>query len=111
MSFFLSGVSNRGQKENFEYLVKFHKLRPNPPFLIASTLLVPGYVDMVEVEGIARFIASLDASIPWTLLGFHPDFYLNDLPLTSRSYAFYCLEMAKNLGIKNVHLGNLHLLS
>jgi len=111
MSFFLSGVSNKGQKENFKYLVKFHRLRPDPPFLIASTLLVPGYVDMVEVEGIARFIASLDPSIPWTLLGFHPDFYLSDLPPTPRNYAFSCLEIAKNAGIKELHIGNIHLLS
>ena len=111
MSFFLSGVPNKGQKENFKYLVNFHRLRPDPPFLIASTLLVPGYVDMVEVEGIARFIASLDPSIPWTLLGFHPDFYLSDLPPTPRSYAFSCLEIAKKAGIKELHIGNMHLLS
>jgi pyruvate formate lyase activating enzyme len=34
--------------------------RPDPPLLLASTLLVPGYVDAEEVGRIARYIAELD---------------------------------------------------
>jgi len=110
MSLALSGVSNRQSKENFKRLAELHRQRPDPPFLIASTLLVPGYIDVEEVRAIAHFIASLDPSIPWTLLAFHPDFRMRDLPATPRSQALECLEVAKAEGVQNLHLGNVHLL-
>lgn len=110
VSLALCGVSNRQTLENFRRLAAFRKERPEPPFLIASTLLVPGYVDVDEVRGIARFIASLDPSIPYTLLAFHPDFRMSDLPPTSREHAAQCLEAAQEEGLINLHVGNLHLL-
>ncbi|MBW2038088.1 MAG: radical SAM protein [Deltaproteobacteria bacterium] len=106
----LCGVSNRPTLENFRRLVEFHKERREPPFLIASTLLVSGYVDVYEVRGLARFIASLDPAIPYTLLAFHPDFRMRDLPHTSREHAMECLEAAQEEGLMNVNVGNVHLL-
>ena len=50
------GVSNRRILENFAILASRGKQHPKPPFLIASTLLVPGYVDEDEVSSIAHFI-------------------------------------------------------
>ena len=82
-----------------------------PPFLAASTLLVPGYVDEQEVSGIAAFISSLSPDIPYSLLAFHPQFMMRDLPTTSRRHAEECLEAAKAQGLKNVRVGNIHLLS
>jgi pyruvate formate lyase activating enzyme len=78
--------------------------------LIASTLLVPGYVDVEEVEQIARFAASLDPSIPYSLLGFHPQFHMDDLPMTSREHARRCEEAARSAGLTRVTIGNAHLL-
>jgi pyruvate formate lyase activating enzyme len=106
----LCGVSNKQTLENFRRLATFYKERQEPPFLIASTLLVPGYVDVQEVRCLARFIASLDPAIPYTLLAFHPDFQMNDLPPTSREHATQCLEAAQEEGLTNVNIGNLHLL-
>jgi len=111
MSLALCGADNRAQRENFRVLAELHSQRPDPPFLVASTLLVPGYVDEEEIRGLAEFIASLDPAIPWTLLAFHPDFHLRDLPTTPRDYALRCLRIAKEVGLRNVHLGNVHLLS
>ena len=91
------------------FLPRQIKERP-PPFLIASTLLVPGYVDETEVSGIAQFIAGLDPEIPYSLLAFYPQFYLHDLPTTSRTHALRCKEAAEMAGLINVHVGNLHLL-
>ena len=108
--FALCGVSNRGTLENFRRLAKYQGERPDPHFLVASTLLVPGYVDSFEVRNLARFIASLSPSIPYTLLAFHPDFRMGDLHSTSRQHALECLEAAKAEGVQNVHLGNVHLL-
>ncbi|MBW1816738.1 MAG: radical SAM protein, partial [Deltaproteobacteria bacterium] len=84
--------------------------RPSPPFLVASTLLVPGYVDEKEVSGIAGFIAGLDPDIPYRLLAFYPHFYLKDLPTTSRSHAYRCKAAAERQGLRQVHIGNVHLL-
>jgi pyruvate formate lyase activating enzyme len=107
----LTGVSNKRTLENFKRLVSMIKKRPHPPPLIASTLLVPGYVDEEEVSNIARFIASLNPEIPYSLLGFYPHFYMADLGRTSRKHALRCKELAEMEGLKNVRIGNIHLLS
>jgi len=79
------------------------------PMLTATTLLVPGYVDKIEIENIAKFIASLNPEIPYSLLAFFPAFQMIDLPITPRDWAFECLKIAKKY-LKNVNLGNIHLL-
>ncbi|RLC97178.1 MAG: radical SAM protein [Chloroflexi bacterium] len=106
----LCGVSNKRTLENFRSLADYVSARPSPPFLVASTLLVPGYVDRSEVSAIASFIASISPDIPYSLLAFHPHFMMNDLPTTSRQHAEECLEEAKAQGLRRVRLGNLHLL-
>jgi pyruvate formate lyase activating enzyme len=106
----LCGVSNQKTLNNFKELSKRIPERPDPPFLIASTLLVPGYIDEQEVDAIARYIASLDPEIPYSLLAFYPSFYLRDLPTTSRKHAIRCQETAKSAGIRRVRIGNVHLL-
>ncbi len=106
----LTGVSNEKSYENFEKLVKLHKKRREVPFLIASTLLIPGYVSEEEVREISRFIASLDSSIPYSLLAFYPCFEMKDLPLTTRKFAESCLKIAKEEGLERVRIGNIHLL-
>ncbi len=106
----LTGVSNRKTLENFAYLARWRK-RENPPFLVASTLLVPGYIEKEEVFKIASFISSLDPEIPYTLLAFYPAFLMSDLPTTSRKQAMECLESARRAGLKRARVGNAHLLS
>ena len=107
----LCGVTNKRTLENFEALSRRFQERPNPPFLLASTLLVPGYVDEREVESIAGFVADLNPEIPYSLLAFHPHFYLTDLPTTSRRHSLRCKAAAEQKGLKCVHIGNVHLLS
>ena len=106
----LTGVSNRRTLENFERLAARIPERPEPPALVASTLLVPGYVDEREVAAIARFIARLNPDIPYALLGFHPDFHMSDLPRTSRRHADACLRAAEDAGLTRVRIGNVHVL-
>ncbi len=100
----LTGRSNERVKENFERIAERY-----PDVISATTLLVPYYVDEKEVEGIARFIASISDEIPYSLLVFHPDYRLSDLPVTPRSQVFKCYEVAKKY-LKRVNIGNLHLL-
>jgi pyruvate formate lyase activating enzyme len=79
--------------------------------VVASTLLVPGYIDAREVKQLASFIASLNPNIPYSLLGFHPHFYMHDLPRTSVRHAEEAGRAAREAGLVNVHIGNRHLLS
>lgn len=106
----LCGVSNKRTLENFKLLAQYAEKRPSPPFLIASTLLVPGYIDREEISHIAAFIASLSSDIPYAILAFHPQFMMNDLPPISRRHAEECMAEAKAQGLRNVRLGNIHLL-
>jgi pyruvate formate lyase activating enzyme len=106
----LCGVSNQRTLSNFKRLSTRLSQRPDPPLLIASTLLVPGYIDEEEIENIARFIAGLNPEIPYSLLGFFPQFFMSDLPKTSLGHAESCLRVAQNAGLKRVRIGNVHLL-
>jgi len=106
----LCGASNHATLGNFRYVGGLTARRPDPPLLVASTLLVPGYVDAAQVGSIAGFIAGIDRDIPYALLAFHGDFEMNDLPTTSRREAEECLAAAKAAGLTRVRLGNVHLL-
>ncbi len=109
----LTGVSNRRTLENFCRAARRIPERPSAasPLVIASTLLVPGYVDAEEVGRIAAFIAGVDPDIPYALLGFHPHFFVPDLPRTSVRHAEEAEAAARAAGLTRVRLGNRHLLS
>jgi pyruvate formate lyase activating enzyme len=102
----LTGQDNLRVLENFARVAGILR---EPEVLTATTLLVPGYVDAVEVEGIARFIAAIDPAIPYSLLVFHPDFALRDLPITPREQVEACLAAAER-HLERVHVGNIGLL-
>lgn len=106
----LTGVTNRRTIENFSRIGGKVGLRPTPPLLIASTLLVPGYIEEDEVRSIARFIASISPNIPYSLLGFYPHFFMSDMSLTPKDMAYRCLRVAREEGLTNVKVGNIHLL-
>jgi pyruvate formate lyase activating enzyme len=106
----LTGVSNEQSLTNFARLGGQFNLRPNPPLVIASTLLVPGYVGVEEVRRIAAFISDVNRDIPYALLAFAPQFMMNDLPRTSADHAEKAYQAARNEGLTNVRIGNRHLL-
>jgi len=106
----LCGVDNAWTLRNFRELARMRDAANGQPPLIASTLLVPGYVEDYEVGQIARFIADCDPAIPYALLAFCPQFLMSDLPTTSREQAQRCLEAAHGAGLQRVRLGNRHLL-
>lgn len=105
----LTGISNSTMLRNFRELSAMKRDRENE-FLVASILLVPGYVDLPEVQKICRFIAENDSTIPTALLGFSPHHAMNDLPRTSQAHAKAALEIARDEGLTNVRIGNLGLL-
>lgn len=107
----LTGASNATTLANFARAAARFVERPTPPPVVASTLLVPGYVDANEVGRIARFIASLSPAIPYVLLGFAPHFLFPDLPCTSVHHAEEAEATARAAGLCTVRVGNRHLLS
>jgi len=106
----LTGVSNKWTLNNFKTIAKLSRSRKEPPLLVASTLLVPGYMDEKEIASIAKFIAKIDPNIPYSLIAFYPQFYMYDLPPTSKKMAEECMKAAKKAGLKRVYIGNKHLL-
>ena len=107
----LTGITNKRTIENFSYMAERFKERPDPPCVIASTLMIPGYVEAEEVKKIAEFIAGFDRRIPYSLLAFHKGFYFNDLPSPSKKMAEDCLAAAEGAGLEHVSIGNAQLLT
>lgn len=107
----LTGASNRRTLENLALAVELTRSRPEPPPVIASTLMVPGYVGPPEVGSIAGYLASLDPAIPYSLLAFHPDYLMDDMGTTSGKWVKECVTAAAGAGVENVKVGNIHLLS
>jgi pyruvate formate lyase activating enzyme len=106
----LTGSSNQRTLENFARVAARVSERPEVPLLVASTLLVPGYVDVDEVRPLAQFIARLNPDIPYSLLAFHPQFLMNDLPATSAAHMERCLTAVQEAGLKKINIGNAGLL-
>ncbi len=107
----LCGISNQRTLKNFTMLADTlpFENRSYPP-LIATTLLVPHYIDEFEVAQIAKFIKELNQpSIEYSLLIFHPQHLMRDLPVTPLAQAQRCYDAAKE-HLDKVHVGNLGLL-
>ncbi|TES83476.1 MAG: radical SAM protein [Hadesarchaea archaeon] len=106
----LSGIEHRAAYDNFKWLSRRHHERPEVPFARASTLLVPGYVNEEEIRALASFIADLDPTIPYSLLAFHPLYYMDDMPYTRRKDAERFVRVCKEEGLQKVRIGNSWLL-
>ncbi len=106
----LCGTSNSTTKENIRRVARSMIKRPNPPLLIVSTLLIPGYIDEQELTRMAEFLSTIDRTIPWSFLGFFPHFHFGDMPRTSQKQAESALRIVRKYGMENTHLGNVHLL-
>jgi pyruvate formate lyase activating enzyme len=106
----LTGISNAIVLRNFERLA-LRGIGRSSEFLVASVLLVPGYVGVDETRKICEFIEQCDPTIPTALLGFFPHHKMWDLPRTSRAHAENALQTARDAGLTNVRIGNVGLLS
>jgi pyruvate formate lyase activating enzyme len=72
-----------------------------------TTLLIEGKNDSnEEIRKIAKFIASVDVSIPWHLSAFHPMYKMLDVPRTSQSTLLRAYKIAQEEGLKYVYIGN-----
>jgi len=101
----LTGGDNRPLLKNFAYCARLSREK-GTTLAVASTLLVPGYIEADEVYAIASFIAAHNPDTPYSLLGFSPQFQMSDLKPTSRHSADECYRAAKSAGLCRVNLGN-----
>jgi|GEM_PF-3910942 len=77
--------------------------------ILEDPLNLSFHLDEVEVSNIARFISGLNDAIPYSLLIFHPDHMMIDMPVTPKKQVFRCFGEAKK-HLKHVNIGNMHLL-
>jgi pyruvate formate lyase activating enzyme len=103
----LAQASNRNTLSNFSKLARDPEIKTH---LVASTLLIPNYLDEKELRNLAKFIAGCDPAIPWSLLAYRPDFEFWDMGYTNKKFAELALQIAKEEGLEQVNLGNRHLL-
>ena len=89
--YILTCRSNKATLSNFEYIAQNYSKKD----LLTATTPMIGYIDAREVEDIASFIASLNPDIPYSLVAFHPDYYMSDLPTTTFRLAEECYHAAK----------------
>jgi len=73
-----------------------------------TTLVIPGHNDSEEeLRNIAKFIRSVDETIPWHVTRFHPTYKLTDSPITPAK----TLKLARDIGFEEglhfVYEGNI----
>ncbi len=73
-----------------------------------TTLLIEGKNDSdEEIREIAKFIASVDTSIPWHLSAFHPMYKMLDIHRTSLATLRRAYKIGLQEGLKYVYVGNI----
>jgi pyruvate formate lyase activating enzyme len=78
-------------------------------WLEITTLVVTGENDTEEeLRGIADFIASVDADIPWHISRFHPDYKFIDHQATPEETLKNAQRIGYNAGLKYIYVGNVY---
>ncbi|MFT4297855.1 MAG: AmmeMemoRadiSam system radical SAM enzyme [Candidatus Woesearchaeota archaeon] len=73
-----------------------------------TTLIIPGENNSdAELEKIARFIASVDKSIPWHVSAFRPCYKLTEKSPTPHSDLIKAYNIGKKAGLNHVYVGNI----
>ncbi len=70
------------------------------------TLYIPGWVEMDQIEKIARLIADIDPNIPFTILAFFPAHRLNEARSPTLPEMVAAYRSVKEAGLRKVKLGN-----
>jgi len=72
-----------------------------------TTLIIPGKNDSEdELEGIAKFIASVDKNMPWHISRFHPDYQFTSYSSTPIDTLKAAQGLGNKCGLKYIYVGN-----
>lgn len=97
----LTGCSN-------ENILKLPKEILDRGFVLeVLSLLIPGLVETDELESIAQSLVAVDASIPFTILAFFPEYRMKEYKSPSVTEMIEAYHRVKATGLKNIRLGNL----
>lgn len=73
-----------------------------------TTLVIPTKNDSEEeLRSIAKFLASVDKSMPWHITAFHPDYQMRDIPSTQKETLLRAYAIGKEEGLEYVYIGNI----
>jgi pyruvate formate lyase activating enzyme len=80
-------------------------------WLECTTLLIPGWNDSpAEIDAMTKWVVSnLGTGVPWHFSAYRPTPQWNEAPPTPLESLLLAESIAKSNGIKNIHLGNVHL--
>jgi len=74
-----------------------------------TTLIIPMENDSEkELQQIAEFIANISKDIPWHISRFHPQFQMQNTPITAMQTLQKAFKAGKKAGLKYVYLGNVY---
>jgi pyruvate formate lyase activating enzyme len=83
------------------------RIKQSGKWLEITTLIIPNENDsIVELEGIASFIAEIGMKTPWHISRFFPNYRFNDYMPTPVNSLENALEAAKKNHLKYVYIGN-----
>ncbi len=95
----------KARLENVLECVKY--LYKSGVFLELTYLIIPGENDdMEEIRSFAEWVYDLDKSIPVHFSRFHPDYQMLDKPPTPIKTIEKAVEVARDVGIEYVYVGN-----
>ncbi len=88
-------------------LESLQKMKEKGIWVEITTLLIPTLNDGdEELKDIAGFIAGLGKEIPWHISRFHPQFKMQNLPVTPLASLHRAVQIGKEAGLKYVYSGN-----
>jgi pyruvate formate lyase activating enzyme len=97
----LTGCSN-------EWILRLpHEMRKRDFTLEVLSLFIPGWVQADQIEKIAGILKEVDPGIPFTILAFFPEYQLKEVPPPTISQMIGAYKRVKDVGLKNVRLGNM----
>lgn len=96
----LTGCSNKN-------ILKLPKEMIERGFVLeVLSLFIPGLVESDELERIAQSLFAVDASIPFTILAFFPEYRMKAYQSPSVMEMINAYQRVKASGLKNIRLGN-----
>ncbi|NDV27868.1 AmmeMemoRadiSam system radical SAM enzyme [Desulfovibrio sp. JC010] len=89
-------------------LDNLRQMKKNGWWVEVTTLLIPGKNDSPdELKQLAAFIASeLGPEVPWHISRFHPDYKMQDCPVTSMEALQLARKAGTAAGLEYVYIGN-----
>jgi len=88
-------------------LESLQKMKKKGIWVEITTLLIPGLNDSdEELKDIAGFIVELGIETPWHISRFHPQYKIQDVPVTPLTSLHRAAQIGKEAGLKYVYSGN-----